>query len=249
MCIGGSSKIARTAEVVLRPLHAGLFGSGSAGLETAEMVGALIRNYRMAEAVRLFLAPLNLDQDTFIAQQRMMESSLVVELANQMQTYKIDAEVLVAGCDGDNHAHLFRIDQDGLVTCHTDIGFVSIGSGGIHSSAYFMTIPYSHVTTYFHALYHTFVAKKKAEVDPYVGSITDMFLINRASVEQIVPETIAELEKLYAEEMERQKKVPGEAEARLSKLAENRRLQPQPLELPPEASYEISDVCDLPEAI
>jgi hypothetical protein len=32
MCIGGSSKIARTAEVVLRPLHAGLFGSGSAGL-------------------------------------------------------------------------------------------------------------------------------------------------------------------------------------------------------------------------
>jgi hypothetical protein len=32
MCIGGSPKIARTAEAVLRPLHAGLFGSGSAGL-------------------------------------------------------------------------------------------------------------------------------------------------------------------------------------------------------------------------
>jgi hypothetical protein len=26
MCIGGSSKIARTAEAVLHPLHAGLFG-------------------------------------------------------------------------------------------------------------------------------------------------------------------------------------------------------------------------------
>jgi hypothetical protein len=36
MCIGGSSKIARTAEAVLRPLHAGLFGSGSAGLGIAD---------------------------------------------------------------------------------------------------------------------------------------------------------------------------------------------------------------------
>ena len=41
MCIGGSSKIARTAEAVLRPLHAGLFGSGSAGLGGTDALPSL----------------------------------------------------------------------------------------------------------------------------------------------------------------------------------------------------------------
>jgi hypothetical protein len=109
----------------------------------------LIRNYKMVEATRLFLSPLNLNQAAFLAQQRTMESRLVSDLANYLINHKIDAEALVAGCDGEKEASLYRVDNNGLVTCHSDIGFVSIGSGGIHSSAYFMTLPYSHVTMYF----------------------------------------------------------------------------------------------------
>jgi hypothetical protein len=134
---------------ILRELEKTIKGLTPTSLETAEMVGELIRNYKMVEATRLFLSPLNLNQAAFLAQQRTMESRLVSDLANYLINHKIDAEALVAGCDGEKEASLYRVDNNGLVTCHSDIGFVSIGSGGIHSSAYFMTLPYSHVTMYF----------------------------------------------------------------------------------------------------
>ncbi|MGA9304174.1 MAG: hypothetical protein WBW31_02095 [Candidatus Sulfotelmatobacter sp.] len=192
----------------------------ASALEMAEIVGQLMREYRMTEASRMYLAPLNLDENSFIAQQRTMESSLVIELANQLQQHKIEAEALVVGVD-DNSASLFRIDAKGLVTNHSDIGFVSIGSGGIHSSAYFMTTSYTHATMYYRALYHTFAAKKRAEVDPYVGTYTDMFVLNRNMAAQIPREMIAELERIYAERIEHEKRVPEEAEMRLIEVDKN----------------------------
>jgi hypothetical protein len=230
---------------IIRELTSNLTNLTPTTLEMAEMVAELIRKYRMVEATRLFLAPLNLNHDSFLDQQRVMEPTLVRELAKQLINHKIDAEVLIAGCDGEKEANLYRVDSDGLVTCHTDIGFVSIGSGGIHSSAYFMTLPYSHSVMYFHALYHTFVAKKKAEVDPYVDSFTDMFLIARDGVEKIVPETIAELEKIYAERMEREKNFPEEAAARLAKVAAAN-IPAQPPKPPAEVLEKIGDVADIP---
>jgi hypothetical protein len=233
---------------VLRELEKKIKGLTPATLETAHMVGELIRNYKMTEAARLYLAPLGLDQQSFLAQQRTMEPRLVSDLAKELIHYKVDAEALVLGCDGDKEASLYRVDNNGLVTCHTDIGFVSIGSGGIHSSAYFMTIPHSAATTYFHALYHTFVAKKKAEVDPFVDSATDMFLITRSGVEKIVPATIAELEIIYAETMEREKKLPEEAEARLVKVARSLAVSTavQPSEPPGEVLEKAGDIAEVP---
>jgi hypothetical protein len=218
---------------ILRELQKKIDGLMPTAVETAEIVGELIRQYRMVEAARLYLAPINLDENSFMAQQRTMEPTLVMDLANQLQNYRIDAEALVAGCDGNKDANLYRIDQNGLVTCHSDLGFVSIGSGGIHSSAYFMRLPYSHVTMYFQALYHTFCAKKNAEVDPYVDSFTDVFLINRNGMEPILPSILAELQSIYDERMEREKKIPEEAEARLVKLMSD--IRPQPSEPPTEA--------------
>jgi hypothetical protein len=195
-------------------------------LEMAETVGELMRSYRMIEASRLYLAPLNLDENSFISQQRTMEPSLVIELAAQLQGHKIEAEAMVVGIDEDNKASLYRIDGNGLVTNHSDIGFVSIGSGGIHSSAYFMTTSYTHATMYYRALYHTFAAKKRSEVDPYVGTYTDMFLLNRNTVAQIPRQMISELEKIYAERIEREKLLPEEAEMRLIEADKNPDSQP-----------------------
>ena len=93
-----------------------------------------MREYRMKEAARLFLSPLNLDEKSVLAQQHTMEPSLVIELANQLQGHKIEAEALVLGCEG-KQAHLYRVDRSGVVTCHDDIGFVSIGNGGVHATA------------------------------------------------------------------------------------------------------------------
>jgi hypothetical protein len=111
---------------------------------------------------------------------------------------------------------MYRIDEYGLVTNHSDIGFVSIGSGGIHSSAHFMLLPYNHVITYFPSLYHTFKAKKRAEADPFVGEQTDMFVVTRDGVSPVDKRVIDALEALHKEDIEKLQARPTEAEKKLS---------------------------------
>jgi hypothetical protein len=182
-----------------------------------------------------------------------MEPTLVIELVNQLQNHKIDAEAIVAGCDGEKEANIYRINSSGIVTCHSDIGFLSIGSGGIHSSAYFMTTSYSsNLTMYYRALYHTFVAKKKAEVDPFVGAYTDMFLINRSRITKIPDEVIVVLKEIYTENLEREKHLPEEAEKQI--IEAEKLLFPQPSKPPSEIATssverQPGDIADIPKTI
>jgi hypothetical protein len=216
---------------ILRLLNAELKPESiTSTLQTADIVGRLLREYRMRQAAQIYLSPLNLDENTFISRQRTMDANLVVELAKQLQEYEIDAEAIMAGCDGDKEANIYRIDRTGVVACHSDINFLSIGSGGIHSSAYFMTTSYNSSTMYYRALYHTYVAKKKAEVDPYVGAHTDMFLIHRLGVTKIPDEVIEVIKKIYDENLEREKHLPEEAERQI--IEAEKLLFPQPSELP-----------------
>jgi hypothetical protein len=203
-------------------------------LEMAELCAGFMREYRMKEAARLFLSPLNLDEKSFLAQQRTMEPSLVIELANQLQGHKIEAEALVLGCEG-KQAHLYRVDRSGVVTCHDDIGFVSIGNGGVHASAQFMLESYTHAIGYYRALYQTFAAKKWAEVAPGVGNFTDMFFITRDGVTQVAPAVIAVLDEIFAKNLERVKKFSEEAESQLIQAEQKLFPQPStpPVQLPP----------------
>jgi len=200
--------------------------------ETAELVAAELRSYRATDAARVHLAPLGLDEQSFISKQRSMDSQLVLKLANQLQDHPTKAEALVIGCDNDQ-ASIYRINGSGLVRNHSDIGFVSIGNGGIHSSAHFMFESYSHATTYYRALYQTFKAKKRAEVAPGVGEFTEMFLVNRSGVSPIPREVIDTLEKIHKEDIERAKERPEEVEGLLGEFFQE--LYPQP-STPPENS-------------
>jgi hypothetical protein len=186
--------------------------------DTAELVAKLLREYRAEDAARQYLAPLSLDAVTFVEGQKLMDTALVRELAREMQNYSLQTEVIVLGVDKKEQASLYRIDPVGIVTNHSDTGFVSIGEGGIHSSAYFMLVPYTHVISYNQALYQTFKAKKRAEVAPGVGMHTDMFLINANGAVTIDRQVIDGLEKLHAEDISRAKKRPADAEKRLIKL-------------------------------
>jgi hypothetical protein len=95
------------------------------------------------------------------------------------------------------------VDRYGLVTNHTDIGFASIGVGGIHSSAHFMLEAYSHGTAYYRALYQTFKAKKRAEVARGVGEFTEMFLVTRDGASPVERKVIEALENIHKEDAKR----------------------------------------------
>jgi hypothetical protein len=200
-------------------------------LDIAELCSKFMRTHRMKDAARTYLAPLNLDEESFIDRQRTMEPQLVIELTNQLQGHKIEVEALVIGCD-DKLAHMYRVDQAGIVSCHDDIGFVSIGNGGVHSSAQFMLDSYVHNYNYCRALYLTFSAKKRAEVAPGVGDFTDMFFINRNGVTQVPLTVINVLNRIYKENQKRIKKFPEQAETRI--IAAEKAIFPQPSEPAPE---------------
>jgi hypothetical protein len=148
-----------------------------------------------------------------------MDSKLVNDLANELINYKIGVEAMILGCDElDAGAVMYRVDSSGRVRNHSDIGFLSIGEGGVHSSAHFMFESYSHTNTYFRALYQTFKAKKRAEVAPGVGELTDMFLITNNGAAPIARELIDALEKIHREDVRRAKERPAEVERELQAL-------------------------------
>jgi hypothetical protein len=201
--------------------------------EIADEWSALLRRYTRKEAAQLFLSPLNLDETTFISQSKLLDPALVIELSNQLQGHTVDAEALVIGCD-EKTAHLYYVNKKGTVKCHDDIGFVSIGTGGIHASAHFMLESYSASSYYYKALFAAFSAKKKAEVAPAVGNkYTDMFLITRGSVSRIPDPVVSTMQEIYDEHAaERQKMVARDLQ-RIVEADTRASAQPPPAAEPP----------------
>jgi hypothetical protein len=185
----------------------------------ANRFGELLGRHRMREASRVYLTPLGLDSETFITRQREMDPASVARLNKQLQDYEIDAEAIVSGVDDGKNAFIYRVDRQGVISNHSSIGFLSIGSGGIHSSAYFMTLPYNHSTTYYVSLYHTYAAKRRAEVDPYVGKATDMFVTtNHGGTSQVPREVMKVLAALYERGLRRERKIAEVADKKLMEL-------------------------------
>lgn len=164
-------------------------------LQVANELGLTFENVRRSRAAKRYLAPLGMSERAFFPEHT-GNPDLLIDLSNKMQEFRIDVEAIVVGCE-ENLTGLFRIDEWGTVTNHADIGFVSIGIGGIHSSAQFMLEPYTHSNAYYPALVSTFLAKKRAEVAPGVGTATDMFVVTRAGVTKIPDEVVSALERSY----------------------------------------------------
>lgn len=182
--------------------------------EIAELFSAELREYKNQQAEKMFLSPLGLTMESFQEKQQLLDASLVGDIRAQLQQFSVDAEAIVAGCQ-DKEAHIYHVNQDGVVTCHDDIGFLSIGLGGIHASAQFMLEPYSHVRNYYAALYSTFCAKKRAEVAPGVGKHTDMLFINRNGVTEVDRKVIDKLEKIYEQHKRATKKMLTRVESQI----------------------------------
>lgn len=164
--------------------------------DVANALSEAIIKVRMGRAAKRHLLPLGLDEGIFSGQQPNVPPELVLRLSEAMHSERFDVEALVVGCI-DNMAGLYRIDDLGVVTNHIDIGFLSIGIGGIHASAQFMFEPFNHAKSYFRALYSTFVAKKRAEVAPGVGPFTDMFRITRDGASPVPEVLVSRLAQLY----------------------------------------------------
>ncbi len=142
--------------------------------ETAELYSEAFTAVRREKAETLYLKPLGLDAHEFIVQQREMQGDLVSRLVHDLTNCPLDSETIIAGMDKDG-PHIYVVRDPGTLDCANAIGFAAIGSGKAHAEAQFMQAKHTKDALFDATLLQTYIAKKRAEGAPTVGSFSDLF--------------------------------------------------------------------------
>jgi len=145
--------------------------------DVAEMYANRYNELRLREAKNLFLAPLGLTLETFIAKNKTLSPELVDKISNGLLNYELSDSVATIICGLDNTGlHLFVV-RGNNIECLNNAGFASVGMGDWHSNSQFMFAKHRWLKPFSETLLLTYAAKKRAEVAPGVGQATDMFII------------------------------------------------------------------------
>lgn len=154
--------------------------------------------HRQNLAEKSTLRRVGLDYGTFLEQQRNLSPELVSALMSEYQGVELDIEVLIVGVDSSG-AHLYHISDPGVATCFDSIGYAAIGSGLPHAEGFLTEADYSPRISLNRAIWLAYVAKRRSERAPGVGStFTDLLIIERDSGVRFLDEaTISKLASVY----------------------------------------------------
>lgn len=87
-----------------------------------------------------------------------------------------DTGAIVTGID-ETGAHIYLIDAEGVVSCQDSIGYAVVGTGDYHAVSQLMRNRHSPDKPYIDTLLLSYMAKRDAELNEYVGKTTDIFII------------------------------------------------------------------------
>jgi 20S proteasome alpha/beta subunit len=126
----------------------------------AILYGKAIQAIKRRQAEDLHLAPLGMNTDTFLAQQRELLDSVANRLTDQLQNFEgQEVEALVVGSDG-HDVLLYSVDTKGMIYYLNDVGFGAIGMGAWHAKSRLMQNGYVNTAVYAQALAAAYAAKK-----------------------------------------------------------------------------------------
>jgi hypothetical protein len=174
----------------------------------SDVADLYVKHHSQVRAKRgetVFLAPLGLTLDTFHSRRAEMPQEQVNKITSDLYSIELPfVQAIVAGRDATG-AHLWLINpvaaSPGAVeaTCYDGLGYVSIGMGCGHAESQMIFARHTRHKPFAETLFLTYLAKKRAEVAPGVGSgSTDMFVItNLGQAATIDAETIDNLDKIY----------------------------------------------------
>ena len=186
--------------------------------------GRTIQSIKRRHAEDLILAPLGMNTDTFVAQQRELSEGFVERITSQLQNYVgEEVEALVVAGDGKD-VFIYSIDTRGAVICLNDVGFAAIGGGAWHAKSRLMQAGYVNRNNFPLALPAIFAAKKAAEVAPGVGKSTDIYLVLRDTIDPLRPDVAAKLPEFYEE----YQLARAELEKKLTTTLHEFMMKPQP---------------------
>lgn len=145
--------------------------------EVAGVVEKCFIEHRQALAEKLVLQPMRLSYANFMAQQQSLPPDMVVGLWREYQRIELGLELLVVGVDTSG-ARLYHISDPGIARCFDSIGYAAIGSGLPHAQGFLSEADYSPGISLNRAVWLAYVAKRRSERAPGVGSrFTDILII------------------------------------------------------------------------
>ncbi len=146
--------------------------------DVASSVEAHFIRCRQRLAENTVLRRVGLDYTTFLEHQRSLSTELVSALMSEYQGVTLGVELLIAGVDGTG-AHLYMTFDPGITECFDSIGYAAIGSGLPHAESFLAEADYSPSIPVNKAIWLGYVAKRRSERAPGVGSrYTDVLVID-----------------------------------------------------------------------
>jgi hypothetical protein len=198
--------------------------------EVAQTYGECFQTARLIRAERAILRPLGLTTQLFLDQMQTMDSDVVRQLVNKLDSYQFfePNSALIVGVDEDGYqepgkkrayAHIY-VAHEAEVTCQDRVGFAAIGIGTSHAESQFMFAGYDSKWTFPKTLLLAHAAKKRAEASPGVGRATDMFAIGPAlgSYFVICDHVVKELDENFNQALKRIQKANKKSEERMTKF-------------------------------
>ena len=189
----------------------------------ADVAAAYASEYarlRQTRNERTHLTPLGLTTETFAEATGAMSPVLAMQLANDLKWDRLGCEALICGTDR-HGAHIFVVNDPGLVDCADNVGFAAIGIGAPHAETILMDARYTRNEPLSTALLLLYTAKRRAEVAPGVGLDTDIVLLSPFGAPRSVPVSphiVNQLGNIYADQKQTVAQAQGTAREAIDKF-------------------------------
>lgn len=147
--------------------------------EVADIYAHAYTEIRRQRAANVILAPLALNEMSFISKQKEMSKEFIENISKELLNFDMPPiEAIITGIDTAPHIYCVRNTYGGgacRIECFDSVGFAAVGIGARHAQSQFMLAGHNPGSSLSDTLLLTYSAKKRSEVAPGVGKATDMF--------------------------------------------------------------------------
>lgn len=201
-CVMATAGDALAPTDLARRIHRQLSESGTESIpQMAEIVKACFKKERDQLIEDGVLGRVGLNWKKFYSDQQAMQPLIATGIFQQMYEFEYHLWILLAGVD-DNGAHIYRIENPGILACFDAIGFNAIGSGEDHALTTFIAHDYESDVPLKEGLFFAYKAKKIAEKASGVGKQTSIKIITQGRGSRILSDAeIGKLEAIYVEDL------------------------------------------------
>lgn len=180
---------------------------------------------RRKKAEDTILKPIGINTiEAFYNPQQNLNPAIALDLLKKIKKCDYNLQLLIGGVDNSG-AHIYAIDDPGVMYSLDELGYDAIGSGNTHALLTVIGANYHSGTKFEEALYLAYKAKRMAEKAPGIGTVfTDIWVAERDAIYEIkqgskdVKEGIKILEEMYDTELKQAMKFDQLAEIAKTKI-------------------------------